>query len=270
VDQEQETLRQVFLWLLTRYRNARGNLSGKRLEIHDLVCQRYEVFQDADLEKSLATEEIFDCLDHKKFLILEPVSLGTWMLPVLSFGYDFKRSHPEFDMRVALFLFETLGDKDTLRAIGYRFESPEGEGSHHFYHAQIIRAFQKDNEQMRLPGPEWLPTKQPSFALDAKSPTTLLACLLITLYGRSFIHQLQQARFWTQIQSSVDSLMSSDRSFQPSYWSMTVGKNSLVYKTWEKKPKFKQIMKDKEKALAIEEISLETYAKQPANKRRIF
>lgn len=270
MNQEQETLRQVLLWLLTRYRNAKSNLSGRRLEIHDLVSEKYEVFQDAELEKLLATNEVFSCLDHNKFLILEPVPLGTWMLPVLSFRYDFGRSLPEFDIRLALFLSERVEEKDTLRAIGYRFESPEGEGSHHYYHAQLIHSFQKGNERLRLPCPQWLPTKQSAFALDAKSPTTLIACLLITLYGRDFIHELQHARFWTQFKLSVASLMSSDLSFQPSYWGVRVGRNTLVYKTREKGKKFRQIMKDKEGASEICEISLREYSAEREDRRRIF
>src|SRR3712207_2541548 len=45
----------------------------------------------------------------------EPVRVGSWMLPVLSFGYDFGRSHPEFWVRLALFLFEELEQRNELR-----------------------------------------------------------------------------------------------------------------------------------------------------------
>jgi hypothetical protein len=203
---DQEILRQVFLWMLSRYRYAGPNLNGSVLKIHDLVSEKYDGFHDVELEQLLSTADVFNYLEHKKFLILEPVSIGGWMLPVLSFGYDFRRSHPEFRLRLALFLLEEEEGKSELRAIGYRFESPEGEGIHHYYHAQIINAFEKGSEQWRIPCPRWLPTKQPAFALDACSPVTLIASMLISIYGLGFVAELQQARFWKQFKPHIAKL----------------------------------------------------------------
>ena len=267
---DKEILRQVFLWMLSRYRHAVQTLNGRALKIHDLVSERYDGFQDVELEGLLSTADVFNCLDHKKFLILEPVSIGGWMLPVLSFGYDFRRSHPEFRLRLALFLLEEDEGKSELRAIGYRFESPEGEGIHHYYHAQIINAFEKGNDKWRIPSPRWLPTKQPAFALDACSPVTLIACMLISIYGRDFVAALQEARFWDQVKPHLSKLMSSDSSFQPSYWEVTFDKSKKYYKTWEKPAKFKQVMKNKEEAKTLKEISLREYSLQEEEHRVIF
>lgn len=270
MSKDQEVLRQIFLWLTSRYRHAVANLSGAPLEIHALVSERYAIFQDTELERLLSTGDAFNCLSHGKFVILEPVSLGGWMIPVLSFGYDFRRSHPEFRIRLALFLFEKSEGKTELRAIGYRFESPEGEGNHHFYHAQLIRAFEKNNEQLRLPGPAWLPTKQPAFALDANSPGTLIACLLISIYGRGFVYELQGAGFWNQIKKQIEALMSSDPSFQPTYWEVTFRKSKKFYKTWEKGAKFRQVMRDTESALGIKEISFKEYSSQEDSSKSVY
>lgn len=192
------------------------------------------------------------------------------MLPVLSFGYDFRRSHPEFRLRLALFLLEEEEGKSELRAIGYRFESPEGEGIHHYYHAQIINAFEKGSEQWRIPCPRWLPTKQPAFALDACSPVTLIASMLISIYGLSFVAELQQARFGRQFEPHLAKLMSSHSSFQPTYWEVTFRRSKKYYKTWEKAQKFKQIMKNKEDAESVKAISLKEYSSQNEDSRIIY
>lgn len=267
---DREILRQIFLWMLSRHRHAVSNLSGKPLRIHDLVSQRYKIFQDVEIEKLLAAGDVFDSLDHKKFLLLEPVELGGWMLPVLSFGYDFRRSNPEFRIRLALFLFEELEKREELRAVGYRFESPEGEGIHHYYHAQGIRAFDKKNEDWRIPCPDWMPTKQPALALDANSPITLVACILISLYGRAFISELQHARFWDQLKPHVATLMSSDPSFQPTYWEVSFTRATKFYKTWETRMKFKQVMKNAEKAANVKEISFKEFYSQRENIRFVY
>lgn len=230
--------------------------------LHDRVLSKYTIFDDTDLNRLLSLHDVFDCLEHQKFLILEPIHSGEWMLPVLSFRYDFRRSHPDFRLRLALFLFEKIEQKDELRAIGYRFESPEGEGIHHYYHAQGIREFAKNIDRWRIPCPGWLPTKQPAFALDANSPLTLVACILISLYGRGVISKLRQARFWNLFEPHVAGLMSSTSSFQPTYWEVSFGKTKRFYKTWEKKTKFRDIMRNAEKATEIKEISFEEYGHQ--------
>jgi hypothetical protein len=267
---DQEILRQIFLWILSRYRHAVSNLSGKPLKIHDLLASTYNVFQDVELERLFAESDAYDSLKQGKFLLMEPINLGSPMIPVLSFRYDFHRSLPEFNIRLGLFLFEKLGEIDELRAIGYRFESPEGEGIHHYYHAQGIHAFEKNSKQWSIPCPDWLPTKQPAFALDANCPVSLMACVLISLYGRNIISNLQSARFWDQFKTYVEALMSSNPTFQPTYWEVTLGKSTKFYKTWKGKMKFKQVMKGVDKASRVQEISFKDYYSQRENIRFVY
>ena len=87
-------------------------------------------------------------------------------------------------------------DKDeNFRGIGFRLETPEGqnqeeetaanEGTHDFYHAQLIhRLDQTKFDSLQIDCPSWLPQSQPSFPMPAKGPVTLLMCLIVTLYGR--------------------------------------------------------------------------------------
>jgi hypothetical protein len=136
---DQELIRQILLWISARYRHAMSNLSGNPLKIHDQIASTYNIFQDVEIERLFTESDVYDSLVDHKFLMMETIDLGSPMIPVFSFSYNFHRSIPEFNIRLALFLFEKSEKARELRAIGYRFESPEGEGLHHYYHAQLQR-----------------------------------------------------------------------------------------------------------------------------------
>jgi len=263
---EQELLRQIVLWLWSRHRNAASTLSGEVSDLHDLVSTVFPVFDERELEKLLSQKKppVADFGDRRKVLFLEPITGSRCMVPILSLRYDFSRSIPEVGFRLALFLFdETKG----LAALGYRFESPQGEGTHHYYHAQPIRDLDWGHS---LPCPAWLPTTQPAFALDAKNALTLLVCLLITLYGLEYVGELRGAPFWAHLQPYVeDKMMWTDRKFQPTYWQVTVPGSTLYYKTWEDARRFRTIMKAAQKARSVDGIPRQRYYAQAAKQRKI-
>jgi hypothetical protein len=106
-------------------------------------------------------------------------------VPILRIASDFGRSIPE--LRIRLVLFSLRDGKPS--GFGYRFESPEGPGRHHYYHAQPIDL--KAVESF-LDAEDRLSTKCPTFPLDADNPVQLLLSLLISLYGVSYILQIKQ------------------------------------------------------------------------------
>jgi hypothetical protein len=124
----------------------------------------------------------FDLLQTNRFLYLEPITKAGHFLPVLTFKCDFTKSHLEVRLRLALFLLDSASK---LRAVGYRFETPEGPGRHSYYHAQPITSFALDSSS-QLPCPNWLSSDHPSFVLDAVDPVTLLVGLLVSLYGYTY------------------------------------------------------------------------------------
>lgn len=160
-------------WLLTR-----GNVK----DIYQAVASTYNSLSSVEeLENSLPSQDRVSAgFAGNRFLYFPPVQTGTTLLPILKIGKcDFSRSIPEIRLRLGLFFKHGV---DT-RAIGYRLESPEGPGSHHYYHVQMIRGFDKhsnfnDDEYLN-----WMPDQAPTFPLDVDSPVKLLLSLLIGLYG---------------------------------------------------------------------------------------
>ena len=128
---------------------------------------------------------------------------------------------------MALFLLDANG---TPRAVGYRFETPETAGPHHYYHAQLIRSFGKAGVDWGIPCPVWLPDTQPAFVLDADDPIELLVCLLVSLYGRGYVDkELRGAEFWNQIEADIAKMRW--QSLGLTYWRVHGQRNSMFYVT---------------------------------------
>lgn len=194
MSKEQGILNQIIRWLADRQRWTRGQSHRKALDIFELLFPTYRPVGD-NLEAKLAENEpTLDLLEEGNFIYLTPVEKQGWMVPVLSIMYNFSGSKPVVRLRLALFL---LDENDTLKAIGYRFETPEsnvevGEkspvvGDHDYYHAQLINGFDKTTQRWQLPCELWLPTSWPAFPLDAEDPVGLIVCLLVSLYGLNYI-----------------------------------------------------------------------------------
>ena len=173
---------QVLLQRPDRYTNARAADIAKeirRLSLNPIV-------EPQMLSRLLPTaDEVHKKFGERDFLYLRPVANDAIMVPVLWMDCDFSRSIPKISMLLGLF---SWGDGDTVRGLGYRFETPEGQsrdgrGIHHYYHAQIIRSMRGINFPPQACS-EWLPESQPAFPLDCQQPIHLLISLLVALYGR--------------------------------------------------------------------------------------
>jgi len=163
----------------------------------------------------------------KRFLYLNPCEGRPTFVPVLSLKCDFDRQEPEVRLRVGLF----LRDVDQIRAIGLRFESPEGddEGIHHYYHAQYITSFY---EGAPLKGaPAWLPVTQPAMTLEADGPVGLLLSLLVSLYGVDHV--------WRLALALTGDLHTYVKEFTPDHWLVQAGPDQLKYRTWKSSDRFK-------------------------------
>lgn len=181
----------TYLWHRHDIWERGRNVPGKASLIYNRIEQGFrKIENERVLEKLLPADDRPIANFGKQFLYLEPIERGDYMVPVLSLQYDLNRSPaPKFCFQLLLFL---LDSKENLQAIGYRFETPEGEdeGRHHYYHAQLIRTFQNDSPGWCANCRAWLPETQPAFALDARSPVTLLLCLLVSLYDLQGVNKI--------------------------------------------------------------------------------
>src|SRR6266853_1717555 len=147
--------------------------NGEATEIYRQIGDLYRSFERREeLEAFIPShsQPISNFASTKRFLYLNPCEGQPTFVPVLSLKCDFDRPQPEIRLRVGLF----LRDQGEIRAIGLRFESPEGEdeGIHHYYHAQYITYFY-DGAPLKG-APPWLPITQPAMALEADGPVGLL------------------------------------------------------------------------------------------------
>ncbi len=182
IDQDLRAFRDLSLWLWDSHEKPWEYGDGKARAIYEEISRGYRsILSSEELEQYLPNEgKVQSAFPKRKYLYLNPVE-GQALVPVLSIASDFGRSIPELRIRLGLFL---LHDGKT-HGFGYRFESPEGPGKHHYYHAQLINGLEADEPFLNAEG--WLPTACPTFPLDANNPVKLLLSLLIALYGVRYV-----------------------------------------------------------------------------------
>lgn len=190
MDQELELFRQLILWIWDHKKSPDTYAPTALKLFNELQGSFSSLLSRVELERSLPTDDVVKTgFPEGRFLYLDPVESDHVMIPVIWMKYDFGRSISQARIYLGLFLYH----ENSMRSFGYRFESPEGEGIHHYYHAQIIRGLPPN--KLFLPNElhQWLPEGQPSFPLDANNPIMMILCLLLTLYGRDHIAKFTTA-----------------------------------------------------------------------------
>ena len=203
-DSDPGLLAELLLWVFDNFEKSnRNNLfSAKAKKIIKEIENRYLKFESRERLRQLLPSDArreADSNKSKRYVYFMPVDEGGPIIPIMTFGYNLSRSSPpipEVRFRVGLFLMDSTQD---LKSIGFRFEAPEGEGIHHYYHAQMITGFSKGDASLN--SLNWLPESQPAFSLDAKNSVELFICLLVSLYGLEIIDRLQSAIFFRGLRS---------------------------------------------------------------------
>ena len=153
-------------------------------------------------EKSAAV----NFFEENKVLYLPPLKKDledAGFVPIFSLCCNLSKDQSVVRFRVMLVSLDK-NDKTTLNGIGFRMETPDGRdqntnttgnistGIHDFYHAQLIQQFcpKQFGNKLQTECPSWLPDSQPSFPLPADCPVTLLLCLIVTIYGRKYYHEI--------------------------------------------------------------------------------
>lgn len=215
---EKILFRDVLMWLFRQHRqvekDAFGVITQKQREIYERIAVTWKRVENDSVLGTVLNSDSGQLLGEDRtarYVYLEPIQKEN-AIPIVWLEYDWTRSIPKVSFRLGIFVFDR--DKE-LRAMGYRFETPHGEGAHHFYHAQPIQELVTD----KLPCPEWIPVHQPSFVLDAVDPVTLLFSLVISLYGFEYLEKLTRTDFGSNLRKHVAErmlLLKSD--YQPKYW----------------------------------------------------
>jgi hypothetical protein len=188
MDQDLKVFRDLVLWLWDNHKEPGHYPNPKARKIYEDIERAYRsILNREDLESILPTEDDVRSgfSPVNRYLYLNPIFKDALMIPVLKISTDFGRHVPEIRIRLGLFVHKG----GTTHAFGYRFESPEGQGIHHYYHAQFIHGFEK--EQPFMPKNIWLPDGCPTFPLDADNPVKLLLSLLVALYGLPSLGQIR-------------------------------------------------------------------------------
>jgi hypothetical protein len=206
VNIEQRKLIDILIWVAQLGDNIQDT-TDKVQKIQAKTAVPYRKINSRELESLLneGAPKTIKMFNKKAFIYLPPIEKGGWLVPILSVEYNYAVETPELTLKVALFLISENDDKETLQAIGYRFETPHEQERHHYYHVQPIKGFERDNNRWNLPGTEWVPTDYPAFPMDAQDPIELLVCMLVSLYDLAIIKNLE-GKFKTLIKSNIEKM----------------------------------------------------------------
>lgn len=123
---------------------------------------------------------LFEENNASTFIPLKPAVKGNPILPYLSVVAN--ETLEVF--RLLLLVFVEEERNEPLRSVGFRFESPEGEGGRHdYWHVQLASSFEQNGGQQHPSTPAWLPSSTPAIPLDASSAPSCVVALAVALYG---------------------------------------------------------------------------------------
>jgi len=75
--------------------------------------------------------------------------------------------------------------------IGYRFETPEEDDNHNYYHAQPCRSMGRKDDEIEIALP--VSNRMPTWPIAADGPLELLLCLVTAIYGMKGLRELRDA-----------------------------------------------------------------------------
>jgi hypothetical protein len=154
------------------------------------VMEVYPPYHSQQLEGILKGEAGFDTLASRRFVYGPALSRGSPRLwPVMAFSAE--EGCRDLRARVGLFFGDASPpvEDERVSAVAWRFEPPEdSSGSHSYYHAQPISAWTTGFSNLPVALP--LNESYPAFPLLADDPLGLLAAVLISLYGRTYVARL--------------------------------------------------------------------------------
>lgn len=151
-----------------------GKTLGSR-KIPNLTIEVYHSLKEQRMTTEATIQALFeknakDCKLDFGHLYLPPLENDKEFVPILSMECNLKTKTP-ISLRVEM---HGYGEGKTCAGFGFRFESPNKESNHNYYHMQVITQ----------PGfPQWLPLQDPCIPTKTKSPISLVLFMLICFYG---------------------------------------------------------------------------------------
>ena len=172
-----------------------------------LLSELYPRFQfgsvDAErLNAMLVGRPDVEMRDQNQFLHLKRVERGgIW--PFVTFQSSDCWRH----FRIYALLV-SLDYRSELQLFALRFETDEGDhcsgaGTHDFCHAQLCADI---NKRVTKVVDSWIPDSQPSFPLDAGNQMELVLCMLVSLYGSTYVRSKVDRRDYVRYLNGVRAL----------------------------------------------------------------
>lgn len=127
-------LRQTLVQLTHLHSRWLSEATGDNADLVARVSRVCPAYGEDELDGVLGSSPQTFSTSDNRYIFLEPVLETGIMLPVLALMYDFHEQIPELRLRLTLFRLHN----DNLEAVGFRFETPESNDNHKYFHAQLL------------------------------------------------------------------------------------------------------------------------------------
>jgi hypothetical protein len=270
---ERLALTRLLRWLYDR-RHGIPTAAQERL-LARIRLASFAPVVDRELDALLSGERI-DFEPKRNLLVLEPIAKHPAYIAAISVLHAPGQHLAETRLRLVVFYDASDAGSDSLKAVGFRFESPEGDPdhAHHLFHAQPI----KQLHGIALPGSEYVLDDLPTIGIDGDGAVCMLVGLLLGLYGVSILEQLQrEAALWSQLYGYVSGLLRTRSQFARAYWRVIDVSGRVSY--YETALDFADFLRrvrleegatqsGRRKAPEIERIDYQTFIAAPTSSRR--
>jgi hypothetical protein len=170
--------------------------NGKYLSGNALKRNTVETYERLKASKDPLTfeelEKLIRCSQQKNNRLLyfrtrfylPPLEENSEFVAVLSLDSDLTEPDQSISFRVEMYRLANATGGGIMRAVGFRFEMGQHGSKHNYYHVQFTTERHDKEGRTLLPDcPAWMPTSEPCIIVPARSPVSLVFCILVGYCG---------------------------------------------------------------------------------------
>lgn len=161
------------------------------------AAKRYEALERGDLATLLMHGGKKGSFDETRVIYLKPPAKEDTAVAALWCRWDYEKPLPRCGFYFGLWSAQPAFPKPTegvgaaerhIAFIGYRFETPEEDDNHNYYHAQPCRSMGRKDDEIDVALP--ISYRMPTWPIAATGALELLLCLVTSLYGMKGLREL--------------------------------------------------------------------------------
>lgn len=193
---EQKALFHVLRALRTEGDSWLRHGSTKAAKAVKLARAKFDAIEEFELSTLLLHGNPKGGFDETKVVYLYPPPKEDAAVAAVWCRWDYEKVLPKCGYYFGMWSSQTQfprppepTDDRHIAFVGYRFETPEDDENHNYYHAQPCRSMGRKDDEIESALP--ISNRMPTWPVAAKSALELLLCLVTAIYGMDGMRRLR-------------------------------------------------------------------------------